>query len=677
MITIIVLCWNHLEDVTKPFIESFLKNTKGNYELILFDNGSTDETYNYLKALAKEYKQIKFCGATSNLGFGGGNNEAWKHRDPKSTHTLFLNNDVLFSDPKWFEKLESAIEPKTVIGQHLVDFNSATEFRLRNQPYINGWCLLIDNKFLEKYGVFDPDFHIAYFEDSELCARAIARGYKLKKVEFGINHLGSKSSDQINIPEKFKYNKFVYRNKLYEIEKGKNLRIVFMCTLQYPFTDKDYEGKGVGGAEASLILLSRELAKLGHVVDIYNDTKVEGKFNGVNYLNISNFSYHDYSDVFILYRNSMPGLRLVNAHTKIFWTCDQYTTSDWNEEIIPFVDLTITISTYHRNYLLGRYDFNPRKIISLDLGINASDYNNLPQKKANKLIYCSVPRRGLDRLAKFYPNIREKVPDAELVITSDYRLWGSDRGNMEFQTAFANMPGVRFLGKIPRKELIKEQLESVIMAYPCTYDENFCISAMECMASGAVPVTSKMGALPTTVADSGIMIDGDPNSDSFGEKFANKIISLLRDEQERIRLQNKGRKRALEKYSWEYLAKNQWVKAMKKLMKDTKYRKNYCVICNEQLPNSFEFFKHRSDKHREVATRVVSDNIADSGVDLKVKIRVSRRIELSVGKFKAQTRGEDDIYVPQKQASDIVRILIEAYGEDIIKDIKTIMAVDN
>lgn len=669
MITIIALCWNHLEDVTKPFVKSFLANTTGDYELIMFDNGSHDGTKKFIQATEKKHPKVKYAGTKHNLGFGAGNNKAYKYKSPKSTHVLFINNDIVFHNKNWLQLLKKEIEPKTIIGQELVDFNSATSFRDINQPYLNGWCFMFPVKFLEKHGAFDEDFYIAYFEDAELCIRAGHHGYKLKAVDLGVEHLGSKSSDQISIPEKFKYNQYIFRNKLYEYERGNKLRIVFFCKDMYPFTGDDYEGKGVGGAEASLILLTRELAKLGHVVDIYNDTEVQGKYDGVNYINIENFSYNDYSDVFIVNRNSMPGLELVNAKVKLFWSCDQFTTNDWAEEIIPFVDKTFAISPYHKKYIAGHYPFSPGTIDIIDLGVKAEDYMEEPKKTGNKMIFCSVPRRGLEHLAHAFPEIKKRIPDAELVITSDYTLWGAEPLNEQFKSQFANMDGVRFLGKVERSELVKEQRESKVMAYPCTYDENFCISAMECIAAGAVPVTTPIGAMRTTIGDSGIIIESEPGTVRFQEEFVNRICQLLEDEDLRMEFQKSGRKRALSKYTWDYLAKEFWEKPILKMVKEKKYKNAYCTECKKQFKSSFAFFKHRSEKH------VVLPPTKKNMQKLKVKIRVNKRVELNIGGVSYNTSTE--MIVPQAQSGDMIRVLTEAYGEGVVKDVKILMNIDN
>lgn len=667
MISIITLCWGHCEDITKPFVKNFLEKTKGDFELILWNNGSIDKTKEFLNSLSHE--KIRIFHSPKNLGFGGGNNEAIKYA--KGDYILFLNNDIVIKDNNWLQKLEQVIKenPKTILGTQYVDFNSATEFRNKMLPYLNGWCLLVEKEFIDKYGAFHPDFGWAYFEDTELSQRALKEGYKLKQIDLDIKHLVSRSSaDQLNIPDQFKYNQFVFRNLMYEYEKENSLRIVFFCPGNYEFIDGDFEGKGVGGAESALILLTRELAKLGYVVDVYNNTPVEGTFNGVNYINLSHFVYEDYSDIFVLFRNSMLGLENVYSSVKIFWTCDQQTTQDWDFEIIPFVDKVLAISEYHKKYLLNHYAFARKMVDVIDLGVNEADYvTPLPYQKG-KLIYCSVPRRGLKYLAECFPKIKDRIPEAELYITSDYRLWGAEPENAEFRIMFDEMPGVHFLGKISREELVICQKTAEIMAYPCDYDENYCISAIECIAAGAVPVTTDIGALKTTVADSGIVINGKSESLVYQEKFIEEIANLLTNQTELDAIRRRGKDRVLKYYTWGYLAKTQWDQKLRQYFKMKDFKPNFCEKCTLDFPNAYEFFRHRASEHPLPSAKKTQ---AYPGMPkVQVLIKTTRDVEISIN---GNSWAGKELTVPQESASDIVRMLTGAYGSDVIAEAKVQM----
>lgn len=91
------------------------------------------------------------------------------------------------------------------------------------------------------------------------------------------------------------------------------------------------------------------------------------------------------------------------------------------------------------------------------------------------------------------------IPDAHVVITSDYRLWGAAGPmNERYKVRWMGRDGFQFLGAVNRKRLIEEQLKASVMAYPCIYDELFCIAVAEAQYAGVYPITTTIGALETT-----------------------------------------------------------------------------------------------------------------------------------------------------------------------------------
>ncbi len=563
--TLILPVWNHLYDLTVPFITQMLK-VPGDWELIVVDNGSEDGTGRWLKEIAKKEKQIIPILSKKNLGFGGGNNLGYKRA--KGDKICFISNDVVHNSENWLEMLNDALDenPKSFIGPQIIDLNELTSFDRIPTPYMAGWCVFGSREMFDEIKVGDEvwceDFGNAYFEDVWMSVVARDKGYELLEVPVALHHLISRSSDQIDIPQTTIIAQAVFRNKMMvrHLKENKQKRIVFFSSgVPYGFLDGDFEGKGVGGAEASIILLAREFAKDGWRVEIYNRTDKVGVFNDVHYLNISEYNTTTYCDVFVLFRSWNPVVEDANTKLKLFWSCDQYTDAQgvWDMKVFPYVDKTVAISDFHKEHLEEVY--NTRKGVEvIDLGINLKDYKPVKKVKG-KAIFCSVPMRGLELLSVLTPEIKERVPDFNLTITSDYRLWGQQEArNGEFKGMFNKLDYVNFVGKVERKELIKHQLEAEVMAYPCNYEECFCISAMECMAAGAVPVTSDLGALPTTVGDGGVLL----SNSELAETFVDSVVDILTNSKKRKELVNKGRKIAQE-HSWGTIFK-QWLVLIKK-----------------------------------------------------------------------------------------------------------------
>jgi glycosyltransferase involved in cell wall biosynthesis len=157
------------------------------------------------------------------------------------------------------------------------------------------------------------------------------------------------------------------------------------------------------------------------------------------------------------------------------------------------------------------------KIDYIDLGVRLDDYNQEIEKIPGRCIFCSVPDRGLEILRMMWPKIKRDAPHASLVITADYRLWGAPGPrNHQHRMSWLHQEDVVFLGAIPRRELVREQLAAQVHSFPCTYEELFCISAAECQVAGALPVTSNIGALETT--NKYAAISGNPFQSSWQEK---------------------------------------------------------------------------------------------------------------------------------------------------------------
>jgi len=215
--------------------------------------------------------------------------------------------------------------------------------------------------------------------------------------------------------------------------------------------------RGVGGAELSLMTWAEVMAARGHAIRIYNNPPRVGYHGAVEYLMQSQFNPPEARDIFIAWRSPNRFLRYVTAQMKIFWSCDQYTVGNYSNDVFPLVDRTVCISDYHVNYHRNRYMVDGDKIGYFDLGIRASIYDAIGKvdKIPNQCIWCSVPGRGLDRLAQLWPSLVDRIPDIKLIITSDYTLWGGAANDHQHRIKFMGQKNVDYRGAIPRPELAR------------------------------------------------------------------------------------------------------------------------------------------------------------------------------------------------------------------------------
>lgn len=207
-IAIVVLNYNNIKD-TLECLDSLKNINYDNFEVVLVDNNSQDESKTVLKNFSREKLHIIFL--ENNLGFSGGNNEGIKYAlDRYAEYVLVLNNDtkvdsnILIEFLSEFKKypdagvLTSAIyfydEPdilwfggKTKIEWRKMDRAISSEYFSKTLPqdinskevnFITGCCMFIKREVFERVGMFDDRFFL-YFEDADFSMRTKKAGYKL------------------------------------------------------------------------------------------------------------------------------------------------------------------------------------------------------------------------------------------------------------------------------------------------------------------------------------------------------------------------------------------------------------------------------------------------------------------------------------------------------------------
>lgn len=202
LISIIILCYNKLE-FTKKCLKSVFSNTfYSNFEVLVVDNASVDDTPGFLEAYGNK---IKFIHSNKNLGFVGGNNIASDFA--QGEYIVFLNNDTEVTS-NWLKHLYNTfIQNPTAgaVGSMLiypdgslqeaggVIFNDATGWNygkgsqiidskysfLREVDYCSGAALMLRKDLFLKHGKFDERFAPAYYEDTDLCFGIRKLGYKV------------------------------------------------------------------------------------------------------------------------------------------------------------------------------------------------------------------------------------------------------------------------------------------------------------------------------------------------------------------------------------------------------------------------------------------------------------------------------------------------------------------
>jgi glycosyltransferase involved in cell wall biosynthesis len=322
---------------------------------------------------------------------------------------------------------------------------------------------------------------------------------------------------------------------------------------------------GIGGSEEAVINMAARLAARGHVVSVHIPGSRGKRYGGVEYS-----SYEALRDVVfdvaIIWRRPMLIKELerfggVGKRTYL-WLHDLGVQKALMEASDEF-DKVMVLSEFHRS----RYpDLPAEKTMVTSNGVNMAHFGDRrPETDARLIVYGSDYDRGLVDLLRRWPKIRSAVPGARLHVFYGWqgiehrRSDGGARLKSELYPLL-DQAGVRHLGRISHRAVASEYHRAGIWAYPCSFPETSCISAMKAQVGGAVPVVIPTGALRETV-QFGLRTsyghDDHPPTTSYDElllEWEAGLIEMLRSSslQEAVRGEMRPASRA--RFDWEVIA---------------------------------------------------------------------------------------------------------------------------
>jgi len=223
LLSIIILNYNAGKLLLKC-VESVFNSSYKNYEVIVVDNGSEDESH---KKCKQNFSEIILIENQKNLGFCEGNNVGI--RNAKGDFLIILNPDTEVKSNA-FEELYNAFcrygdglyQPKLLAADDKKKINTAGNMinlfgfgysrgkgredagqfeSVEEVCYASGACLFIAKKTIKKIGLFDP-FLFAYHDDLDIGWRAAQLGIKSYYIPTSIVYHAESFSFQWS-PKKF------------------------------------------------------------------------------------------------------------------------------------------------------------------------------------------------------------------------------------------------------------------------------------------------------------------------------------------------------------------------------------------------------------------------------------------------------------------------------------------
>lgn len=199
MISIIIPNYNGKHHL-KTCFDSLRNQSFRDFEIILVDNASSDDSINFTN---ENYSEVRIIKLNYNTGFAKAVNEGIKRSN--SEFILLLNNDTE-CDREFLTEMMKGVVEETVgsVACKMLNFDDrnfiddAGDFiKLKGSPYARGYeerdigqyndsgfifgacagAALYRRKIFDEIGFFDEDF-FAYYEDVDLSFRMQLSGYK-------------------------------------------------------------------------------------------------------------------------------------------------------------------------------------------------------------------------------------------------------------------------------------------------------------------------------------------------------------------------------------------------------------------------------------------------------------------------------------------------------------------
>lgn len=232
MVVIISIVTCNSSKVIKKCLDSIFRYIKNNtnFEIIIVDNNSSDNT---VEIIEKNFKNIKLIQNNKNIGFGAAHNIAIKIG--KGKYHLVLNPDIIFIENS-IKKLVNFMEenpdvglvsPKIIFPDGTIQYlckrlpclfdlavrrftpgfiqnlfkNRIDYFEMKDTgynkimdvPYLSGSIMLFRKSILTKIGGFDENFFM-YFEDADITRRVAEISRTVFYPYTSVIHLWERSS---------------------------------------------------------------------------------------------------------------------------------------------------------------------------------------------------------------------------------------------------------------------------------------------------------------------------------------------------------------------------------------------------------------------------------------------------------------------------------------------------
>lgn len=229
-----------------------------------------------------------------------------------------------------------------------------------------------------------------------------------------------------------------------------------------------------------------------------------------------------------------------------------------NPAFVDSLDAIVFVSHWQHEQYRKKWNLPGDKCFVIQNAINPIKIHKKPNKI--KLIYTSMPNRGLELLLDSYKLLTNKVSCVVYSGTSIYGPKYHKQESKNYTALYKRMKalGIKHIEYATNDEIYQDLENSHILAYPSIFQETSCLSAIQALAAGCKVVTTNFGALPETCGSwADYVLLGDRKD--FVKRYAAALDAAIEEykyNEDQVNYYNKY-------WTWDYRI-NQWSKFLQR-----------------------------------------------------------------------------------------------------------------
>jgi glycosyltransferase involved in cell wall biosynthesis len=155
-------------------------------------------------------------------------------------------------------------------------------------------------------------------------------------------------------------------------------------------------------------------------------------------------------------------------------------------------------------------------------------FEPVPAGQPIRLVYTSVPSRGLLLLYHVFKQIVAERDDVELDVYSSFRLYGwPDLRWEQLFDALRQLPRVAYHGVVPNEQLRAALTRAHVFAYPAVFLETSCLGLIEAMSAGLACVHPNFGGLYETAGGMTLMYQWHEDPTAHARIFHQRLTWVI------------------------------------------------------------------------------------------------------------------------------------------------------